>query len=218
MPVFRRLLPGLTVVLPLVALSGCAWLPQSDVGGGLRASGMLHMTADEARLETCGGQVHPVHADEALRALFVRVAPAGQNVIFVDLRGQLLGDNSIRPETIIRMGATNEGCANQIAQESQWVALGERPDWRVRIASSGLQLTTLGNEWQSVIIELLPDGRRGFSTRDGEQTELWVYPDPCFSQLNGNYYEHSARLVTAGESMVGCAYQGYLASDQPSTN
>lgn len=210
MPVFRRSMPTIGAVLALATLSGCAWLPQSGGEGALRTSGLMHLTDEGARFETCSGSVHQVRVDGELRALFERVAEPAQNVLFVELRGELLDGNSIRPETVIRMGANGDGCADRVAMTSQWVAEGERPDWLVRIAGSGLQLTTLGDEWQSVITEKLPDGVWSFRTLEGEPVELWVYPEPCFSRLNGYFYQSSTRLLTAGESFAGCAYPGLL--------
>jgi uncharacterized membrane protein len=210
MPVSRFSMHGVSAALALFALSGCAWLPQSGGEGALRTSGQMYLTDEGARLETCSGAVHPLRVNEELRALFDRVAEPAQNVLFVELRGQLLDDNSIRPDTVLRMGAKGNGCADSVAAQSQWVTTGERPDWLVRIAPSGLQVTTLGEEWQPVITEQLPDGRRGFRTLEGEPVELWVYPQPCFSRLNGYFYQYTARLLTSGESFAGCAYPGYL--------
>lgn len=210
MPVSRCSMPGMSAAFALVTLSGCAWLPQSGGEGALRTSGLMHLTDEGARFEICSGSVHQVRLDGELRALFERVAEPAQNVLFVELRGPLLDGNSIRPGAVIRMGATGDGCADKVAADSQWVAVGERPDWLVRIAGSGLQLTTLGDEWQSIITEQLPDGIRSFRTLEGESVELWVYPEPCFSRLNGYYYQSSTRLLTAGESFAGCAYPGLL--------
>ncbi|WP_339844824.1 hypothetical protein [uncultured Halopseudomonas sp.] len=210
MPVSRFSMHGVSAALALFALSGCAWLPQSGGEGSLRTSGQMYLTDEGAQLETCSGAVHPLRVNEELRALFERVAEPAQNVLFVELRGQLLDDNSIRPDTVLRMGAKGNGCTDSVAAQSQWVTTGERPDWLVRIAPSGLQVTTLGEEWQPVITEQLPDGRRGFRTLEGEPVELWVYPQPCFSRLNGYFYQYTARLLTSGESFAGCAYPGYL--------
>ncbi|WP_150278401.1 hypothetical protein [Halopseudomonas salina] len=210
MPVSRCSMPAMSTTLALVTLSGCAWLPQSDGEGSSRTSGLMHLTEEGARLETCSGSAHQVRIDGELRALFERVAEPAQNVLFVELRGQLVDGNSISPGAVVRLGATGDGCADEVAAASQWVAEGERPEWMVRIAGSGLQLTTLGDEWQPIITEKLPDGVRSFRTLEGEPVELWVYPKPCFSRLNGYYYQSSTRLLTAGESFAGCAYPGLL--------
>lgn len=214
MPVSPRPLPGLLAALSLLTFSGCAWLPQSDAEGTMRTSGLMHLTEDGGRLETCAGPEHPLKVDAELRALFERVAEPAQTVMFVDLRGELLADGSLRPVTVLRMDSNGNGCADQVAKESQWVAVGERPDWLVRIAPEGLQMTTLGEQWQSIITERLPDNTLAFRSLEGEPVELWVYPQPCFSRLDGHYYQRSVRLLTAGESFAGCAYPGQLARDE----
>ena len=211
MLVSRRALPGLVATLALVTLSGCAWLPQTDAQGVMRTSGLMHLGEEVARLESCEGTVYPLQVDEQLRALFERVAEPAQNVVFVDLQGKLLNDGSVHPVTVLRMGSTRNGCRDHRAAESQWVAVGEQPEWLVRIAPQGLQMTTLGDEWQSIITEQLPDDVLAFRSLDGEPVELWIYPQPCFSRLDGHYFQRTVRLLTAGESFAGCGYLGHLA-------
>lgn len=215
---FRRVVPRLTAALLVSTLSGCAWLPQSDVAGSVRMSGLLHLTAERAQLETCAGPIYTLQSDEALRSLFEQVAQPGQTAIFVELKGQLLADESIRPETVLRMGSSGNGCADPVDAGSQWVAVGEQPDWQARIAPQGMQLTALEADWRPVIVEQLPGGARGFRSLEGESAELWIYPQPCFARLSGDYYQNTARLLTAGESFAGCAYPGVLAGDQASPN
>lgn len=215
MPAFRALRLQWIPALLVVSVSGCAWLPQSGQQGQLRTSGMLSLESQGGRLETCAGTVHQVVEDASLRAVFDQVAMPNQTRIFVDLRGELLEDNSIRPRQVVRMGARGDGCAGSLVADSQWVAEGERPQWLVRVGLPGLQVTTLGDTWQPLVTEQLPDGARGFRTLEGEPVELWVYPQPCVSRRGGHYYQYTARLLTAGESFAGCAYPGALAADQP---
>lgn len=215
MSFFRALRSPWIAALMLAGLSGCAWLPQSDTTGALRASGTLYLTAEGGRLETCEGAVYPVRVDASMRALFEQVAAPNQTLAFVDLRGDLLADNTLRPHTVLRMGARGNGCADALARQSQWIAVGERPEWLLRIAERGLQMTTLGDTWQPVVTEQLPEGARGFRSLEGEPVELWLYPQPCFTVLDGHYYSHRAQLLTAGQSYAGCAYPGMLAADQP---
>lgn len=211
MLVSRRALPGLVATLALVTLSGCAWLPQTDGQGAMRTSGLMYMGEEGARLESCAGTVYPLQVDEQLRALFERIAEPAQGVVFVDLQGKLLKDGSVRPVAVLRMGSTRNACRDDPAADSQWVAAGERPEWLVRIAPQGLQITTLGDEWQSIITEQLPDDVLALRSLEGEPVELWIYPQPCFSRLEGHYFQRTVRLLTAGESFAGCGYPGHLA-------
>lgn len=220
MPIYIRALPKLIAALSLSTLAGCAWLPQSDAAGSLRFGGLMQVTTDGARLESCAGPVHELQNDETVRALFDQVAQPGQTAIFVDLRGQLLADHRVRVEEVIRMGSTGRGCSDPVPPANYWVALGEQPAWLAQIGPAGMkvQLDAADGDWLSVITEQLPDGSRGFRAMDGETAELWIYPQPCFARRSGDYYHHTARLLQAGASHAGCAYQGILAGDQPSVH
>jgi uncharacterized membrane protein len=217
MPVSCRLPAKLIALLAFITLSGCAWLPLSGAPEPLRMQGLMQLTAGAARLETCAGPIHEMRADAALRALFSQVAPPGQTTVFVDLTATVLADDSIQPETIIRMGSTGRGCVDAQRQASQWLALGEQPAWQVGVEPLGMrvQMERNAGAQTAFITEQLPDGARSFRTQEGEPVELWIYPQPCFAPRSGDYHERSARLLYAGKSLSGCAYRGMLGDDQP---
>jgi putative lipoprotein len=217
MPFFCRAATRLITILAFAVLSGCAWLPLSGTPEPSRLQGLMQLTAEGARLETCAGPIYEVRADAALRTLFSQVAPPGQTTVFVDLHATLLADDSIQPETIIRMGSTGRGCSDLYRQSSQWLALGEQPAWQVLIEPLGMQVqmgADTGTQ-SAFIAEQLPDSVRSFRTQEGEPVELWIYPQPCIAPRSGDYHEGTARLLYADKSLSGCAYRGMLGDDQP---
>ncbi|MFN3582089.1 MAG: hypothetical protein ACK4VV_16625 [Pseudomonas sp.] len=203
-----------------VLVSGCALMPSGAPPSAERLTGLLEISPEAANVAPCaGGEQLALDNAGEVRALFERVAQPGQTAIFVDLNGRRNAQGGFAVDQVLRMQSAGRGCADQAYQSSQWLALGDAPYWQVRIGAQGMQWQDTVEDVLSapipLITEQVPGGTLSFQTLRGDQRELWITPQPCFDQGSGDYYHASVRLITAGSSQQGCAYQGAMQDSRP---
>lgn len=204
-----------TTRIPLIAIallvSGCSLLRDTWSGPQQRLSGLLEHRGDAFVLTQCGSDhAQPVNASNSLNEVFAKAAQPGQRVIFVDMLGQVDRSERITSGEVLRMQSQGRGCSDHSGDGAQWIALQYKPAWRVALAANGLTRSDAerGYPAQPVVTEQSADGSLNARSLQGDELELWLYPQACQDLVTGDYFHMSATLLVDGERFTGCAYQG----------
>ncbi|WP_150302372.1 hypothetical protein [Pseudomonas profundi] len=191
-----------------VLLSGCASLPWSSAESD-RVVGLLERNGDEWTVQRCrDDSIVNVEGAAAVEQLFQRVAQPGQIAIFVDIEGTVR-DDRLLTSRVLRMQSTGRGCADE-PQSGQWIARGIGDSWRLVVDRQGIRFDGLADQEAGpvpMIAESLPDGSMSFRGAEGNDLELWLYPQHCFDNA-GDYRHLTATLTVDGRRLNGCAYKG----------
>lgn len=191
-----------------VLLSGCSSLPWSSSESD-RVVGLLESTEDGWTVQRCRDDyIINVAGATIVEPLFQRVAQPGQIAIFVDVEG-MLRDDRLSIRRVLRMQSTGRGCADE-PQSGQWIARGIDDSWRLVVDGRGIRFDGLADQEAGpvrMIAESLPDGSMSFRGAEGDDLELWLYPQDCFDNA-GDYRHLTATLTVNGRRLNGCAYKG----------